>query len=69
MKKFVRETKKMPKRLVCVIVVLGIVLSTLTVLTMLPAGAAETRGVDEFNGENIEFEKNEVAKMHTVFDF
>lgn len=25
--------------------------------------------VIEFNGENIEFEKNEVAKMHTVFDF
>ena len=29
----------------------------------------EGKIVIEFNGENIEFEKNEVAKMHTVFDF
>ena len=29
----------------------------------------EGKIVIEFNGENVEFEKNEVAKMHTVFDF
>ena len=29
----------------------------------------EGKIVIEFNGENLEFEKSEVAKMHTVFDF
>lgn len=42
MKRFVR---KMPKRLVSILVVLGIVLSTLTVLTILPAGAAGSGAV------------------------
>ena len=42
MKRFVR---KMPKRLVSILVVLGIVLSTLTVLTILPAGASDGRAV------------------------
>ena len=32
-------------------------------------GLNEGRVVIEFNGENIEFEKNEIAKMQTVFEF
>ena len=29
----------------------------------------ESKIIISINGENVEFEKNEVAKMHTVFDF
>ena len=29
----------------------------------------ENRVIITINGENVEFEKNEIAKMHTVFDF
>ncbi|MBR2381573.1 MAG: ribosome maturation factor RimP [Clostridia bacterium] len=29
----------------------------------------ESKVVIAINGENVEFEKNEIAKMHTVFDF
>ena len=32
-------------------------------------GLNDGRVVIEFNGENIEFEKNEIAKMQTVFEF
>lgn len=32
-------------------------------------GTNDGKVVLEFNGENIEFEKNEIAKMQTVFDF
>ena len=29
----------------------------------------ENKVIITINGENVEFEKNEIAKMHTVFDF
>ena len=32
-------------------------------------GTNDGKVVIEFNGENIEFEKNEIAKMQTVFEF
>ena len=32
-------------------------------------GLSDGKIVIDCNGENVEFEKNEVAKMHTVFDF